>query len=192
LGELLFLDRVAKSLSWITAAQSWLGPNSEEHDFVLPSADVEVKSTTREQRIHHITSLTQLQPKHRRGLQFVSVQLTPAASNNNAFSLATMVANVIASAGKVSATAAELIRDQIRSQGWEDEDAPYYETLYYLRGPLVTVTVAGRFPAIIPETLVSLGEAASRVDHVSYLINVDGLGVSDGTRPFDRVLFRKR
>lgn len=190
LGELLFLRRAAKSLGWTAAAHAWLGPDSEEHDFVLPSVDAEVKCTSREQRIHQIGSLMQLQPKLNRKLQLVSVQLTQAGDNQDAFSLSTMVASALAAAGQAAPLAAELIRDQIRRQGWEDEDAPHYVTRYYLRAPLMTARVAHGFPAIVPESLVPLGaKAVSRVDHVSYSINVDGLGVLDGSRQFDRVLF---
>jgi len=151
LGELLFLKRVARSLGWAAAARSWLGPDSEEHDFVLPYTDAEVKSTTQEQRIHRIESLTQLRPKLKRRLQFLSVQLTPGGDNKDAFSLSTMVASVLGSAGKEAPEAAELIRDQIRRQGWEDQDAPHYAMRYYFRGPLMTVRISRSFPAITPK-----------------------------------------
>lgn len=193
LGELLFLRRVAGSLGWSAAAHAWLGPDSEEHDFILPSVDAEVKSTTREQRIHQIGTLTQLRPKAGRTLQLVSVQLTQAGESGDAFSLSTMVASVLATAGRSTPPAAELIRDQIRRQGWEDEDAPHYMTRYRLRAPVMTLRVARGFPAITPETLASLGsEAVARIDHVSYSINVDGLGVLDGTKQFQRALFGNR
>jgi hypothetical protein len=189
-GELLFLRRVAKHLGWEKAAASWLGPNSEEHDFVLPLVDVEVKSTTREQRVHRIASLTQLRPKSGRRLQLVSIQLTLAGENG--FSLPAMVASILTAAGRASSRAADLVRSQIRSQGWEDEDAPNYTRLLCLRAPIMTAAVSENFPAITPATLDSLGqEAASRIDRVSYMTNVDGLGMLDGTAQFDRVLFGK-
>jgi hypothetical protein len=192
LGELLFLRRIAKSLGWAVAAHAWLGPNAEEHDFVLPSVDAEVKSTSREQRIHQIGSLTQLRPKFKRKLQLVSVQLTQGGDSEDSFSLSTTVASVLASAGKAAPAAAELIRDQIRRQGWEDEDAPHYMMRYCLRAPLMTVRVCRGFPAITPETLCSLGrQTVSRFDHLSYSINVDGLGVLDDTKTFEQALFGK-
>lgn len=190
LGEILFLERVSTTLGWKTAAAAWFGPDSEEHDFVLPLADAEVKCTRREQRIHRIASLTQLQPKVKRKLQFVSVQLTLGPDNKDSFSLPTKIASVLASAGRVSPSAAELIREQIRKQGWEDEDAPNYMTHYQFRAPMMTAQVSGIFPAMTPRTLGSLGQtAASRIDRVSYWINVDGLGVLDGTTSFNRALF---
>jgi hypothetical protein len=190
LGELLFLRRAAKSLSWNVAAHAWLGPDSEEHDFVLPSIDAEVKATSREQRIHMIGSLMQLQPKLKRKLQLVSVQLTQGGENKDAFSLSTMVASVLAAAGQADSLAAESIRDQIRRQGWEDEDAPHYRTRYCLRAPLMTIDVSRDFPAITLKSLRSLGrEAVSRIDHLTYSINVDSLGVLDGTKEFERTLF---
>jgi Putative PD-(D/E)XK family member, (DUF4420) len=190
LGELLFLERVATVLGWKRAAAAWCGPDSEEHDFVLPSVDVEVKCTRSEQRIHRIASLTQLQPKVKRKLQFVSVQLTLGGDIKDAFSLPMKIASVLASAGYVSPSTAELVRDQIRRQGWEDEDAPNYMTRYLPRAPMMTARVAGSFPAMTPRALVSIGKgAAARIDRVSYWINVNGLGVMDGTAYFNRALF---
>jgi len=190
LGELLFLERAAGVLGWPAAADSWFGPDSEEHDFVLPEADVEVKSTTQEQRIHRIGSLGQLSPKDSRKLYLVSVQLTRAGPGGSAVSLPDMVASVLASAGAASPTAAELIRDRIRKQGWEDEDAPRYRSYYHLRAPLMAIPVSGDFPAIVPGTLDSLGQlAVARIEHVEYSINVDGLGIAHGTKQFNRTLF---
>jgi hypothetical protein len=181
---------VARSIGWLAAVHSWFGPDSEEHDFVLPLVDAEVKSTTREQRIHSIASLTQLQPKAKRKLHFLSVQLTLAGITRDTFSLSTTVASVIAAAERASASAAELIRDQIRYQGWEDEDASFYTTRYHLRAPLMTVHVSAGFPVIIPYTLASIGpDAATRISNVSYCVNVDGLGVLDGTTQFEQTLF---
>ena len=193
LGELLFLRRAARSVGWSVAARSWFGPDSEEHDFVLPAVDAEIKTTSREHRLHQIESLTQLLPKVGRKLQIVSVQLTQGGEAEDVFSLSSMVASVIALAGRSAPAAVELIRDQIRRQGWEDEDAPHYVARYCFRAPLMTAGVLRSFPAIVPETLISLGrEAVSRIEHVSYSINVDGLGVIDGTREFERALFGVR
>jgi hypothetical protein len=193
LGELLFLQRAAQSIGWLPAARSWFGPDSEEHDFVLPLVDAEVKSTTREQRIHQITSLMQLQPKAGRRLQFLSVQLTLGGGSKGSFSLPTTVAIVIASAERASSHAAELIRDQIRYQGWDDEDVAYYTTRYRLRAPLMTVPISTGFPAIRPNTLASIGaDAVARISNVSYSINVDELGVLDKTKQFERALFGRR
>lgn len=193
LGELLFLQRAAAVLGWPTAAESWFGPDSEEHDFVLPEADVEVKTTSREERVHHIGKLRQLSPKNARRLYLVSVQLTKAGPGGSATSLPAMVAAVLASAGGASAKAAEHVRDRIRQQGWEDEDAEHYQSHYHLRSPMMAISVDGSFPAIVPETLKGLGQSVvARIVHVEYSINVDGLGAADKSRQFDRELFGAR
>jgi len=190
LGELLFLQRVAAVLGWPVAADSWFGPDTEEHDFVLPAVDVEVKSTSQEQRIHHIGSLEQLSPKNSRRLYLVSVQLTKAGAGASAISLPSVIASVLASAGKAAPEAAELIRDRIRRLGWEDEDASHYQSRYHLRAPLMAIRVSDTFPAIVPETLSGLNRLAiARIKGVAYSINVDGLGVSDEAKPFNRELF---
>lgn len=191
-GELLFMERAAKSLGWSVVSQSWFGPKTEEHDFVLPAADIEVKTTTREQRVHKIASLTQLLPKERRRLQLVSIQLTAGGENKDAISLPETVASVLSAAGRADAAAADAIRDQLLRMGWADQDAPHYADRYYRRAPLVTIHVTGNFPAIVPHTLASLGrESASRIEGVSYSVNVDGLGVADGKPGFEHALFKE-
>ena len=158
---------------------------------MLPATDVEVKSTVQEQRIHHISTLTQLFPKPSRRLYLVSVQLTRAGSGGSAFSLPATVASVLGAAEAASPAAAELIRERIQQLGWQDEDAPHYRSSYHLRAPLVAIPVRGGFPAIVPATLKGLGQSAlARIGHVEYSINVDGLeGISDSTRQFNGTLF---
>jgi Putative PD-(D/E)XK family member, (DUF4420) len=185
IGELLFLQQVGTRLSWECAARGWYGPNCEEHDFVLPSVDVEVKTTAREQRIHEISSLQQLLPKGRRPLHLISVQLTPADTARDATSLPELVAKVIAAASTSSAAAGELIRDRLEILNWADDDREYYRTRYCLRSPMEACRVDRKFPAIVPEALRSLGRRASRIQAVAYSINVDGLGEREGTRKFN-------
>jgi len=192
IGELLFLQRAAMALSWESAARGWYGPGSEEHDFVLPSVDVEVKTTTQEQRIHAISSLRQLLPKTGRRLYLVSVQLTPADTAHQSFSLPALVVKSLTAAASVSEGAAQLVRNRLRSLKWFDEDSAHYQERYCLRGPLEACHVGRQFPAIVPETLDSLGPSQrSRIEHIEYSINVDGLGAPEGSKIFDR-LFHNR
>jgi hypothetical protein len=192
LGELLFLQRTAKVVGWETAAASWLGPDSEEHDFVLPANDVEVKTTRSERRVHEISSLIQLAPKAQRRLWMLSVQLTSGGKSNKSFSLASMVSVTLSLAAQSGNAAVDRIRYQICRQGWEDEDAVHYAHRYCLRSPMMAARVDDHFPAIVPGTLSSLGaHCAARIQYVSYSIDVTGLGVEDGTKSFNQALFGK-
>jgi hypothetical protein len=189
IGELLFMKRVADSLGWKVAAQAWNGPGSEEHDFSLNKVDVEVKTTRAEKRLHHF-GFTQLAPKHNKRLFILSVQLTLAGTAANTYSLPTLIATTLSAAALQSPDAAAGLRHQLDQVGWSDADASFYSTKYELRAPHMAIPVDSRVPAIIPATLAKLGPTQlSRIDRLSYCINLDGLGAADGTRLFRTYLF---
>ena len=190
LGELLFMQRLAKAVGWREAVGAWRGPDAQEHDFTLSRVDAEVKTTRSEHRLHHIASLTQLVPKLKRPLLLISIQVTPSSGKGSA-SLADTVAATMARAMATVPDAVESLREQLRRLGWSDADAETYTQRYQLRAPLAAVPVDSLFPAVVPRTLQALPPAArARIEAVSYTINVDGLGVLDGTRHFGRLLSR--
>lgn len=190
-GELLFLTRVADTVGWPAAVDAWQGPDAQEHDFTLLKVDAEVKSTRSERRIHQIGSLTQLLPKMGRRLIVVSIQITPSAGKGS-MSLSQLVSQVLSTAILASPQTADTIREHLVRQGWADEDAPQYATRYQQRAPLAAVPVDARFPAIVPETLAALGpERIARIERVDYAVDLSGLGVLDGTEPFERLLFER-
>jgi hypothetical protein len=192
MGELLFLAKASAELGWNTTARCWFGPNSEEHDFVLPAVDAEVKTTTKERRIHDISSLTQLLPKQGRALYLVSVQLTACGDIRGALSLPKIVASTLAQAEKASSESADRIRAQLQRLGWHDEDAGHYGSNYSLRTPIEAAEVDNEFPAIVPATIARLsGKSMSRFETVAYSINVDGLGFSEKNSKFKR-MFRTK
>jgi hypothetical protein len=190
IGELLFLRRVAKELGWKTASAAWYGPESEEHDFVLPKADAEVKTTTLERRVHEISSLTQLLPKPNRPLFLVSVQLTAGGESRESFSLPDMVARVLTESARVSRESADRIRQQLDDLDWSDGDAVYYVNRFSLRSPFQASRVDETFPAIVPATLATISrESAARFEKVSYSINVDELGFPESSRDFAQLFY---
>jgi hypothetical protein len=192
LGELLFLSRVAESQGWKSAAQSWQGPDNEEHDFTLPGVDIEVKTTRQERRIHHIESLTQLRPKLRRPLVLISIQITPS-SDKSSKALPDMVATTLTKVAASAPDALDAIREQLTRLGWSDRDADLYPQRYQLRTAIAAIPVDARCPAIVPETLSTLSEALrTRIERVSYTVDVDGIGVLDGTAAFEQLVFERR
>lgn len=191
-GELLFLRRAATSIGWPSAINGWQGPKIEEHDFTLPSIDVEIKATRAERRTHQISSLTQLVPKLGRKLFVVSIQLTQSTGKGS-LSLPELVAAVLSAAITDAPDAVEMVRYQLKKLGWSDEDAPQYLTRYQLRSPMSAIPVDSSFPAVVPQTLSSLGpEQIARIENVSYAVNLDGLGCLDGTKRFNWLLFQRQ
>lgn len=80
-GELLVLDHLITTMGGPAAMAAWRGGDqTEEHDFGLPDGDVEVKTTTGENRRHLIGSLSQLQATAGRPLWLLSVQVTGAGA----------------------------------------------------------------------------------------------------------------
>jgi len=188
-AELVFLERVAKVIGWAPAVDAWQGPKSEEHDFTLPFTDAEVKATRSEKRIHRISSLTQLLPKHDRRLLIASVQLTEGAAGGQ--SLPQLIASVFSGVMTATYGIQSRFRRRLAQLGWADEDAPQYTTGYHLRTPMCVISVDATCPAITPAILVALGDAQLRIGEVSYTANFDGLGVLDGSEQFDSLLFPK-
>ena len=76
IGELLVLGHAIREIGDDEALSSWLGPQSEEHDFAFENYDAEVKTTVSEARVHLIGSDTQLLPSPDRPLYLISVQIT--------------------------------------------------------------------------------------------------------------------
>ena len=54
IGELLVLGHAIREIGDDEALSSWLGPQSEEHDFAFENYDAEVKTTVSEARVHLI------------------------------------------------------------------------------------------------------------------------------------------
>src|SRR5690606_29033660 len=91
LGELLLLNHCARELGVQPALDAWLGAQGEEHDFVFPSFDVEIKSTRSEGRVHMINSVSQLEMSPGRPLFLLSVQFTAAGAARGGMSLGDLI-----------------------------------------------------------------------------------------------------
>jgi hypothetical protein len=190
MGELLFLKRLASTISWKAAAESWRGPEAQEHDFTLNKIDIEVKTTLAERRLHQIESMTQLLPKLNRPLVLVSIQLTPSTGKDS-LSLSQLVASVLATASTEAPGSVDSLREQLTWIGWSDDDAPTYGQRHQLRTAFAAIPVDGSCPAIVPATLSAALDVnlRSRIERLSYVIDVDGLGELDGTKAFNKLVF---
>jgi hypothetical protein len=192
MGELLFLKRLASTIGWKAAALSWRGPDAQEHDFTLNNIDIEVKTTLAERRLHQIESMTQLLPKLDRPLVLVSIQLTPSTGKGS-LSLSQLVASVLATASTEAPGSVDPLREQLNRIGWSDDDAPAYAQRHQLRTALAAIPVDGSCPAIVPATLSAALDVnlRSRIERLSYVIDVDGLGKLDGTKAFNKLVFAR-
>lgn len=177
-GELLVLERLVRKSGEYAAVDAWLGPRSEEHDFVLPDVDAEVKTTLAERRSHVIGSETQLQASPSRPLWLVSVQLTRAGTAVGGFTLADIVTRL----RTVLRTTADVVSAHLGTQGWRDADADLYRERYMPRTRPTAYLVDDRFPAITRTRLDTVVPRPDLVGHVTYRVDVTGLdtGVPPG------------
>ena len=118
-GELVALDRLIDGVGETEALAAWLGPRAEEHDFVLGEADVEVKTTRSERRIHVIHGLGQLTPTPGRLLHLMSVQVTGAGAAGNGETLPELIERIRRRlrSGRTD------FDDRLTDCGWEDAQA---------------------------------------------------------------------
>ncbi|MCU0114875.1 PD-(D/E)XK motif protein [Curtobacterium poinsettiae] len=171
IGELKVLEHVARTAGESAAINSWLGPVGEEHDFSFETLDVEVKTTQSEQRVHQISSASQLAASSGRELFLISMQITRAGSAYNGFTLDDAVASL-----RAQLRAQRTVFDQrLEGLGWLDQNAELYTTRFKLRTQARAYKVDANFPAITPTGLDAAFVEASHIESISYRINTEGL-----------------
>lgn len=187
-GELWLLRRLAAVRGWRTAAEAWKGSDAEEHDFSWTGADVEVKTTLSERRVHVIGSLTQLTPTGATPLFVLSLQLTGAGAGSGE-SLTDAVQEVLESVRAETHATRRWLHQRLYDAGWRTEHAPHYRRRFVLRTAPTLVPVDDRCPAITPATLSFLRpDKLARLGQVVYRVDLTGLGHEDGSSQFQAVL----
>ena len=178
-GELVALDRLIDGVGETKALAAWLGPRAEEHDFVLGEADVEVKTTRSERRIHVIHGLGQLTPTPGRPLHLMSVQVTGAGAAGNGETLPELIERIRRRlrSGRTD------FDDRLTDCGWEDAQADrLYTTRLLVRSEPRFYTVDEDFPAITSAGLSRIVTRPELVRSIDYRIDVTDLE-PEGTVP---------
>ena len=177
-GELVALDRLIDGVGETKALAAWLGPRAEEHDFVLGEADVEVKTTRSERRIHVIHGLGQLTPTPGRPLHLMSVQVTGAGAAGNGETLPELIERIRRRlrSGRTD------FDDRLTDCGWEDAQSDrLYTTRLLVRSEPRFYTVDEDFPAITSAGLSRIVTRPELVRSIDYRIDVTDLE-PEGTR----------
>lgn len=175
-GELLVLRHLVEIVGEKAALAAWLGPGSEEHDFVLTDVDHEVKTTLAEQRRHVIGTETQLQRSGGRQLWLVSIQLTAGGTAVEAFGLNGLVDDIARRLDDGTA-----FERALESVGYRNNDRDLYRSSYLLRSRPKAFLVDDDFPCITRQMLDRTVVDPARVGAVSY--RVDLTGIEHGTPP---------
>lgn len=179
IGELRLLEMVAANprCGWPVALDAWHRSANSEHDFALPAVDLEVKTTSKESRVHMIGSLNQLRESPGRPLYLVSFQYSSSPVHvNGSTTLNDKVQGVlIALAGK--SDLAEKFSQRLERTGWDSAHSPHYSARFIERAEPRLIPVNSAFPRIIPENLTGLAEdLRARIQSVVYSIDVSALG----------------
>jgi hypothetical protein len=183
LGELMFLEHLIIRTG-VSAVDTWIGPYREPHDFRVKNREFEVKATVYPKRIHTIHGVEQLMPSNGCTLTVISILFGPAAAGMD-FSLpgkaASVTEMVSTDHGRSQRLAATLEAAGLPSGGND-----LYTRRWSFRRPFAVIPVDSRFPTISRHTLrTSLGELATRVDRVTYEVDVEGLEHEQGSAVYE-------
>ncbi|WP_329385060.1 PD-(D/E)XK motif protein [Streptomyces sp. NBC_01351] len=181
-GELAVLYAVARSHGWARAVDSWTGPKGEQHDFGLPGADLEVKTTASEVRRHTVHGVHQLTETPGRPLWFASLQLTRGGLGG--CSLRESVAEVIRDARAADRIASVRLEDALAAGGWSEGD-PDDERWTLRTAPLLVP--ADQLPRLT-ESMIPLS-VREHVSSIDYRMDVTHLSSVPGS-PVDLTEFR--
>jgi hypothetical protein len=168
LGEIALVAALIRMHSPEFGISAWRGSNSEEHDFDVAQGDLEVKTTTSEQRAHWISSVTQLVPTGTRPLWVLSMQITYAGEGGT--TLSDILRRVRVSIG--SDATADQFEQRLHASGWRETFLETATTKWRLRTKPALFKVSGSFPRIVPDLLSGVGVDMETVTHVRYRIDL--------------------
>lgn len=189
-GELWMLNRLASSKGWEKALPAWKGYEREEHDFGLESADIEVKTTSLEKRVHVIGGLDQLRASPDRDLYLLSIQLTRSGDRHGR-TLGEVVDSMLTQIRLAAPALVTEFEEALQKVRYREEDRHLYTARRHLRSQPSLIKVDESFPSLLRDDLETLGGSrAERVVDATYRIDVAGLGVEDESPEFLRLIPR--
>lgn len=185
-GELWTLARIVASRG-PAGVHAWTGPSAEAHDFRIGNTELETKTTIGERRRHRISRLDQLQPSPECRLYLLSLHFTRAGLGAG-WTLGSQIADLRAIL-KNHTKERDRLEALLRDAKWSDEDDHLYTDRYKARANACLIPVDDAFPRLTPDMVrAALGELTTRVDDLTYRVDVDGLGALDGSAEFLAVL----
>lgn len=186
IGELQFLERLM-SRHGIDAADAWLGPFGEPHDFRIDKHEFEVKTTLSTQRIHMIHGAEQLVPSPDCSLFLISVLLGPTGKSIG-FSLPELAAAIELRLEKARHLRAKFLH-ALKTVGYSPDNVALYSRRFSLRRPIAMIPVDSSCPAVTRSQLKSaMGEPFARIGLIQYEVNLEGLENEEGTGSFAAAL----
>lgn len=182
LGELYFFVELLEKNNGDKVMSYWTGVRFEEHDFTCQKVDIEVKTTTKDEREHRITSLNQLRPKDKRKLFLISYMVTPGQGKNS-FSLLGLL-NTIQRKTKLLGIKQQIL-DRISVFVDDLNNCKYIHQQYVLRRKPCCFPVNNEFPQITNKTLKT---NLNQINDVSYTIYLDGLNENNASTAYAKIV----
>ncbi|MBJ7469829.1 MAG: PD-(D/E)XK motif protein [Solirubrobacteraceae bacterium] len=167
-GELLVLRAMLDTAA--AGASAWRGGLSEEHDFGFADVDVEVKTTTSEQRRHWIHGLGQLVPTGDSPLWLLSVQLTRAGEGDG-HRLPELIDDLRV---RLSCADRGILDQSVAAAGWSDDQRDLVTDRWRLRTAPVAFHVADDFPRLTPDLLAAVSIDVAPLRQVTYEVELTG------------------
>jgi hypothetical protein len=165
-GELAFLAGMIRTYGPTDAVRAWRGGQGEEHDFGCPDADLEVKTTSSEQRVHWISSLTQLVPTNDRLLLLVSIQITRAGVGGRSLS------NIVQYVRSIAMGERDTFDDRLATAGWRERHAESATQRWRARTQPSMFVVDERFPRLTVDLLRNADFDLAVISDVRYRLDL--------------------
>ncbi|MBY6363257.1 PD-(D/E)XK motif protein [Rhodococcoides corynebacterioides] len=166
-GELLILERLINLVGIETAVNSWQGPSSGQHDFVLEHVNLEVKTTSTQKRLHMMHGYYQLVPLAGSELYVLSIQLARGGTSG-AVRLSELVERIRVLAGEFR----HLLDEKLTKAGWHDADAMLYASAWSLRSEVQAYRVDDTFPVLTLNRLSASVPQINRISDLSYRVDL--------------------
>lgn len=189
LGELIVLHALIEQHG-AEAVNMWVAYSldiSSRHDYRVDQIEIEVKTTRRRRRVHQINGLTQLLASPGCLLYVLSLQFEAAGpSSGMSLSEAIEKTRALLPAASISRKSFE---DKIARAKFRDEDAPHYKQRFKSASLARLIEVNDDFPRITQSALKTVIPSLifSRIDHVTYEVDLEGLGVDSSSPKFHSV-----
>jgi hypothetical protein len=189
-GELTFLVGLIMR-SGSSAVRSWTATDHAapgRHDFRFDDIEIEVKATRQRQRLHHINGLGQLLPTSGCRLYVLSLKYEDGGTLRTQ-SLPDLVAQLrLLLTTDVGALHA--FEEKLSATKYRDKDAPHYNKRLLMVDAPALIEVTDRFPRITTVELAAVltDELIAKLQNVSYVVNLEGLGWPSGSPKFEKIL----
>jgi hypothetical protein len=189
-GELLVLHGLLRRHG-TDAVLAWIGRGdggSNRHDFRTGKLDLEVKTARTAARRHFIHGLGQLVPAPDHDLYLLSIRLEAAGSNAGR-SLPEQITS-IRRLMRTRPSRAEEFDRKLRASDYRDDDQGFYEERLILSDEPRLISVGDHFPRVTRAMLDNElpNDVSNRIEEVSYIVNLEGLGTVAGSDRYEAVL----